>query len=233
MAINAMASSTRNAGVDTIFNQADLTKLLTFNLSGQTASTTLTVATAQTTSQTLNIPNITGADTVATLGLAQTFSGAKTFSSAPTFSTLTTAGVLLNSAAGLVSSSAGPLAIANGGTNNASLAVTAGGTLYTDGTKVVNVGAGTSGQFLKSNGASAPTWASPTVNFAQEIPTGTVNGSNTSFTLAHTPASTASVEIRLDGIVLLQTTDYTQSGATITFVTAPSTGQVVSAYYTF
>lgn len=54
---------------------------------------------------------------------------------------------------------AGTLAIANGGTNNGSLAVTAGGVVYTDGTKLVNVGAGTSGQLLQSNGASAPTWA--------------------------------------------------------------------------
>jgi hypothetical protein len=61
---------------------------------------------------------------------------------------------------------AGTLAIANGGTNNASLAVTAGGTLYTDGTKLVNVGAGTSGQFLKSNGASAPTWAAASASGA-------------------------------------------------------------------
>jgi hypothetical protein len=53
---------------------------------------------------------------------------------------------------------AGTLAIANGGTNNASLAVTAGGVLYTDGSKVVNVGAGTAGQSLVSNGSSAPSW---------------------------------------------------------------------------
>ena len=53
----------------------------------------------------------------------------------------------------------GTLPIANGGTNNASLAVTAGGILYTDGAKQVNTGAGTSGYFLQSNGASAPTWA--------------------------------------------------------------------------
>jgi hypothetical protein len=59
---------------------------------------------------------------------------------------------------------AGTLAIANGGTANNALAVTAGGTLYTDGTKLVNVGAGTSGQYLKSNGASAPTWASVAVS---------------------------------------------------------------------
>lgn len=57
--------------------------------------------------------------------------------------------------------STGTLPVANGGTNNGSLAVTAGGALYTDGSKVVNVGAGTSGQLLQSNGASAPTWVAP------------------------------------------------------------------------
>lgn len=55
----------------------------------------------------------------------------------------------------------GTLPLANGGTNNASLAATAGGVLYTDGTKAVNVGAGSSGTYLKSNGASAPSWGSP------------------------------------------------------------------------
>lgn len=48
--------------------------------------------------------------------------------------------------------------IAKGGTNNGSLAVSPGGVLYTDGSKVVNVGTGTSGQVLTSAGASAPTW---------------------------------------------------------------------------
>ena len=52
----------------------------------------------------------------------------------------------------------GTLAIANGGTNNNALAVTAGGVIYTDGTKLVNVGVGSSGQLLKSNGSSAPSW---------------------------------------------------------------------------
>jgi len=54
--------------------------------------------------------------------------------------------------------SIGVTQIAGGGTNNGSLAVTAGGVLYTDGSKVVNVGAGSSGNILQSNGASAPTW---------------------------------------------------------------------------
>lgn len=51
--------------------------------------------------------------------------------------------------------------IAKGGTNNGSLAVSPGGVLYTDGSKVVNVGVGTSGQILTSAGASAPTWETP------------------------------------------------------------------------
>lgn len=83
-----------------------------------------------------------------------------------TVSTLGT-GIVKSNASGVFSSSAvglatsditGTLPVANGGTNNAALATTAGGVLYTDGTKVVNVGAGTSGQYLKSNGASAPAW---------------------------------------------------------------------------
>jgi hypothetical protein len=51
------------------------------------------------------------------------------------------------------------LPIASGGTNNASLPVTAGGVLFTNGTQVGNVGVGTTGQVLISNGALAPTWA--------------------------------------------------------------------------
>lgn len=66
--------------------------------------------------------------------------------------------VLINDGSGVMSSEAA-LAISRGGTNNGSLAVTAGGVVYTDGTKLVNVGAGTSGQVLSSNGASAPSWA--------------------------------------------------------------------------
>jgi hypothetical protein len=54
---------------------------------------------------------------------------------------------------------AGTASIAEGGTNNTSLGVTAGGVVYTDGSKLMNVGAGSSGQILRSNGSSAPTWA--------------------------------------------------------------------------
>jgi hypothetical protein len=73
--------------------------------------------------------------------------------------------------ADLTTAVTGTLPIANGGTNNGSLAVTAGGVVYTDGTKLVNVGAGTSGQALLSNGASAPTWGSPSSMSWQTVQT--------------------------------------------------------------
>jgi len=60
----------------------------------------------------------------------------------------------LDAATGL----SGVAPIANGGTNNGSLPVTAGGVLYTDGSKAVNSGAGTAGQVLTSGGSGAPTW---------------------------------------------------------------------------
>ena len=63
-----------------------------------------------------------------------------------------------------------------------------------------------------------------------EIPAGTINGSNTVFTLASTPA-TGSARIYLNGVRQKTTDDYTISGATVTFVTAPPTGSNLLADY--
>ena len=68
----------------TIVNASTTSKVLAFNLSGMTAAKTLTLSSGQTTTQTLTIPNITTSDTLATLGLSQTFSGATTFSASGT-----------------------------------------------------------------------------------------------------------------------------------------------------
>lgn len=73
--------------------------------------------------------------------------------------------------------------IANGGSNNASLLTTAGGIVYTDGSKLVNTGAGTSGQFLKSNGASAPSWISASSTITN-ISSGSITSGVSSFTLS-------------------------------------------------
>ena len=54
----------------------------------------------------------------------------------------------------------GTLPIANGGTNSTATP-TAGGAIYGTGTAYAVTAAGTTGQYLKSNGASAPTWVTP------------------------------------------------------------------------
>lgn len=64
-----------------------------------------------------------------------------------------------------------------------------------------------------------------------ETPSGTINGSNTVFTLAGTPNPAASLELKT-GIYLANSgVDYTLSGNTITFVTAPDPGTVMRASY--
>lgn len=63
-----------------------------------------------------------------------------------------------------------------------------------------------------------------------EVPSGAVNSSNVTFTLANTPIA-GSVHVYLNGIRMKLTTDYTISGAVITFVIAPTTGDSVGADY--
>ncbi len=91
----------------------------------------------------------------------------------------------------------GVAAIANGGTNNGSLAVTAGGAVYTDGTRLQTTAAGTSGQVLTSNGASAPTWqtASGSSVFVSPTIQKFISGSG-NYT---TPANVLYMKVRLVG----------------------------------
>lgn len=72
-------------------------------------------------------------------------------------------------------------------------------------------------------------------NFADnETPSGTINGSNVTFTLAHTPSPAGSLQLYLNG-ALQQAGggDYTLATATITFVTAPLTGSILIAWYRY
>lgn len=68
-------------------------------------------------------------------------------------------------------------------------------------------------------------------SMVQETPSGSINGSNTTFTLANIPGSNSSVQVYLDGIVLIQSTDYTLSSATITMTTAPALAQKLYVVY--
>lgn len=64
-----------------------------------------------------------------------------------------------------------------------------------------------------------------------ETPSGTVNGVNTTFTLANTPVAALGVIVLLDGIPQYNGSDYSVSGTTITFTAAPASGSTIFAYY--
>lgn len=100
---------------------------------------------------------------------------------------------------------------------------------------VANLNSGTSASgttFWRGDGV----WATPsgggggTIAYS-ETPSGTVNGSNVTFTLANTPPAAAGVMVVLNGVVQYQGIDYTVSGTTITFTSAPATGSSIFAYY--
>jgi len=63
-----------------------------------------------------------------------------------------------------------------------------------------------------------------------EVPSGTVDGANDEFTLASTPVS-GSVSLYRNGLLQKETTDYTISSATITFVAAPAVSSILLASY--
>lgn len=65
-----------------------------------------------------------------------------------------------------------------------------------------------------------------------ETPSGTMNGSNATFTLTHTPV-TGTLALFLDGIRLSSPGDYTWSGATLTMINKPYAGDVFIADYRY
>jgi hypothetical protein len=87
------------------------------------------------------------------------------------------------------------------------------------------------GKFLKADG----TWEVP-VSFADnETPAGALNGSNTTFTLAHTPIA-PSLMLFVNGVLLLQGTDYTSAGAVVTLTLLAPNGannEWIKAWYRY
>lgn len=65
-----------------------------------------------------------------------------------------------------------------------------------------------------------------------EEPSGLVNDVNVTFTIANTPEA-GSVKIYWNGIRIKEVEDYTISGDTITFLVAPSTGDIILCDYRF
>jgi len=64
-----------------------------------------------------------------------------------------------------------------------------------------------------------------------EIPTGTIDGSNMSFTLANTPNPASSLEVRKNGLIMILTEEYSLSGDTLTLVVAPRIGMNLRVDY--
>lgn len=64
--------------------------------------------------------------------------------------------------------------------------------------------------------------------FIQEIPTGLINSSNTSFSISGTPHSDGAFLLFLDG---LYTKEFSRTGLNITMNTAPKHGQVLHCFY--
>lgn len=64
-------------------------------------------------------------------------------------------------------------------------------------------------------------------DFIDETPTGTVNGSNTAFTLSSTPV-TGTVAVYIDG---LKDTAFSVTGTSLTMTTAPANAQTIRVTY--
>lgn len=75
------------------------------------------------------------------------------------------------------------------------------------------------------------------INFADdETPAGTQNGTNQTYTLAHSPYPSGCLLLFYNGVLLIQGTDYTLSGGTITFTHAApnsSIGESIRCWYRF
>lgn len=91
---------------------------------------------------------------------------------------------------------------------------------------------------VKGNGtalsaaAAGTDYLAPSGRVTRETPSGSVNGSNTAFTLANTPTA-GTEEVYLNGIQQEPGAgnDYTISGATITYLTAPISGDKIRVSY--
>jgi uncharacterized protein YoxC len=67
-----------------------------------------------------------------------------------------------------------------------------------------------------------------------EVPSGTINGTNPTFTIAAAPNPVFSLRLFKNGMLLAQNADYTVSGTTLTFTSAqvtPQVGDSIIAYY--
>jgi len=94
-----------------------------------------------------------------------------------------------------------------------------------DGSRQAALSDGIVGAWVES---AEVTYAAPPQNY-QEVPTGTVDGTNTVFTLSYSPIA-GTLLVYVNGLLA---TNYTLAGATITFSAAPTSGASLYATYSF
>lgn len=82
----------------------------------------------------------------------------------------------------------------------------------------------------KVTGAQVLTLVGSSAFVDGETPTGDIDDLNAEYELANTPI-TGSVHVYLNGLRQKVTDDYTISGTTITFVTPPTTGDIILCDY--
>ena len=78
-----------------------------------------------------------------------------------------------------------------------------------------------------SGGGSVPSFASA------EVPSGAIDGINETYTLAHTPSPSASLQLFLNGALQTEGEDFSLATNTITFNVPPLAGSVLVAYYMY
>lgn len=100
------------------------------------------------------------------------------------------------------------------------------------GTESLTCSAGNHLSSISTSGVPACT-ADSGANLNQGAPSGSINGSNVTFTLSPTPAASANVNCFENGLQQQQGAgnDYTISGATITYLTAPPTGTKINCLW--
>jgi len=205
-----------------------------------TAAKTLTLSSSQSTTQTLTIPNITASDTLATLGLSQTFSAATTFSASGTALTVS------NTASIGTLTLSNALGVTYGGTGTTT-APTQYGVIYASSTSAyASTAAGTANYVLTANSGSAPTFQqlSLTAGVTGTLPVANGGTGDTSFT-AYAPIiggttttgalQSASSGMSNSGYVLTSTgsssapTWQAAGNGTVTSVTFTGDGTVLSS----
>lgn len=89
--------------------------------------------------------------------------------------------------------------------------------------------AGNPGDCVHVDGSSGPCGGT---TVTVETPGGATNGTNITFTLASTPSATQPVQVFKNGLLQSANIDYTLSGKTISFGSAPATGDLIRVCYT-